>query len=325
MQAHTPRGIGACSVFLVARYRGFHPFHVGADLVLFAGAQREFDEGVVPSFAEDGVVRDGFLAGGVEACPHFAVAVFAEKGGDGPVRFRQTPFDNRGITPVQHHLFPVLLEYLLCLLIFGVDNQAGGFPVEVHYEEPGRRIAPFDVFAQNVKSRSAVLLFRPHREQPVAFVGHDQAGIFVDDAEHRMAQRSGGLYLVYRHGIACLQGRVVPGGVATVHSDLTVCQAGFYGAAASAGHAFQEEGQQRAVRFYFVFHLSLFECSVRLFQGNRCVAFAGLFCLDPFDDDVVHGKEGFVVGSDSDLFQNASVSVGFPSGSSVFRSSAIST
>ena len=257
VQADASGRVGLCAVFFVAGYWCFHPFHVGPYLILLARVEREFHEGVVPPFPQDGIVRGGLLSRTVARGPDFAVAVFAEESGDGSFRLRQAPLHDGRVASIEHHGFPVLLQDFLCPLVFGINHQTGSFPVEaVHHKEPGRGIVPFDIFAQDVEGGFAVLFFGTDRKQSVPFVGNYQPFVFVHDAEHRVMQCSGCPVFCDRNRVACCQRGVVAGGMASVHRDLSVRQIRFHGAAASAFHAFQQKRQQRAVSLYFIFHRS---------------------------------------------------------------------
>ena len=255
VQADTSRRIGRGPVLLVARDGGLHPLHMGADLVLLAGAQREFHQRVRLAFAQHRIGGDGLFAFARAGGPHLAVAVLAQQRVDHAGGPGQVPLDDGHVAAVIDQILPVALELFLHGLAFGVENQSRGLAVEpVDNEEAGRGMLLLDVLAEDEEGRAAALLVGADREETVPFVGHDEVIVLPDNAQQRVAQRAGRHAVQDGDRVAGLQGGIVAGGAAAVDGDASVGQERLDGGTAAFGHLFLQKSQQGIGFVYVEFH-----------------------------------------------------------------------
>ena len=261
VQGQAVEGISLGAVLVVPGDGVAKVRRVDADLVFAAGGEGKIGLGVLLGAAEavagDLVVGDGQLAvarfngGGVNL---EGLLVLREPALDGALLFVQVPFQPGGVGALDDLLFPLALEYVLCALVLGEDNEArcpfvqtvdypdfGGGAVRLPAAEevllpahPGRYL--------NVRVQDGVQGLFPvsglgagafgggHGEEAGGFIDHYVIIVLKDDADAGLGDLFPGVFRCGAgdgyalgedgDGIALFEGAVEGGGALAVHLDL---------------------------------------------------------------------------------------------------------
>lgn len=201
---------GMRTIFAVADDWVADVVSVDTNLIFTTSVEFKFHESVAMTrlqlfVAGDGKFAVGLIIGGI----HLELRSFGKITADNTFVLLDNAFHHSHIFAVEHHIFPIMLHFLLSADRLGNHHQAGCVAVEaMNDEDLGMRVVVADIFAHDAVGRAVLDFVGTHRQHSIALVDDKNILVLIDELHAGVVEHAERLAEIHREFVAGLNRKV---------------------------------------------------------------------------------------------------------------------